>query len=205
MKTVENRKPARLLIATALVAISCAAPAQHAPNVGKTWRVAEHNSGSYGKDVEYDVTVSDTTWKGSPAVLWTKSTGYKVVAVVDQSQARWHAVLGPDDKPVLAFDPPIGFDMPLRTGVSFGRDHTMMWKDGASTFPYRCEVGAIEKVTVRAGSFDAYRIECTSTASDDTYWFAPAVGETVKTDLRRKPHSVLGEGRQQAELVAAPH
>lgn len=206
MKTVRNHQVRCLPIGAILLVLSCAVAAQqpsNAPTPGKTWKVAEHNTGSYGKDVEYEVTRGETTWNGQPAVLFTRSTGYKVVAPRDQ--LRWYALLGPDDKPVATWDPPIGFDLPLRPGASSGRDYSMVWPGGAISFPYSCSVGPMETVTVRAGTFDAYRVDCRSSGAQDAYWYAPAVEQVVKTDLRRPVGAVLGEGTQQAELVEAPH
>lgn len=191
------------IIGAALLALACATAAQQAwqpPAAGTRWKVAEHNTGSYGSDVEYEVSRADTTWNGSPAVLFTKSTGSKIVATSDDG--RWYAVLGPDDKPVLTFDPPIGSDMPPRPGATSSRTHTITGPGWTTRFPYTCTVGAVEKLTVRAGTFDAYRIDCNSGGSIDTYWMSAELGLTVKTDLTR----VMPEaGRQQAELVEAPH
>ncbi len=66
-------------------------------------------------------------------------------------------------------------------------------------------VPAYEKVTVPAGTFDAFKIACTSAGASETYWLAPAAGLTVKSMFVRPQGSPFGAGTQQAELVRLPH
>ncbi len=51
-----------------------------------------------------------------------------------------------------------------------------------------CEVLCIERITVRAGSFETFKISCELDEEDEsdltrrTYWYAPAVGATVRSE-----------------------
>jgi hypothetical protein len=68
-----------------------------------------------------------------------------------------------------------------------------------------CTVAAYEKVTVPAGTFDAFRVECTSSAdAQDTYWVNAAVHPFLKTKLVRGPKHPSGPGTQETELLRLP-
>jgi hypothetical protein len=69
-------------------------------------------------------------------------------------------------------------------------------------FEYSCVVEAYERVTVRAGSFDAFKVVCENQYTRDVSWSSPANGLNVKTDNQRKPGNPSGEGTQRGELTA---
>lgn len=196
----------------ALVAIigGCAAPEPQLTDwtpapLGATWEIAQRNTGSYGKDAQFKVTRGDTTWKGMPAITMKTSQGGTIVA--RPSDGKWLAMLGPDGKPAMSFDPPIGWELPLHVGKSWATKHRLTVGATGQTLDYEfaCKVEAFEKVTVRAGTFDAFRVHCNpSSGSDETYWSSPGLGPFVKTRLIRPAGSPSGQGTQEAELVAKP-
>jgi len=55
----------------------------------------------------------------------------------------------------------------------------------------QCEVRCIERVEVPAGSFESFRIDCTSRRTDQVceeirqYWYAPEAGVSVAAESRR--------------------
>ncbi|MBI5276597.1 MAG: hypothetical protein HY854_09050 [Burkholderiales bacterium] len=59
-----------------------------------------------------------------------------------------------------------------------------------------------EKVTVRAGTFDSFRVVCTAPGSVDTMWSSVDMGMWIKADLRRSAEHFAGAGTQQHELLA---
>lgn len=80
----------------------------------------------------------------------------------------------------------------------FSADDGAKWSSKVS-----CEVKAWEKVTVAAGQFDSYRIECQEKwramliltgESRSTRWYAPAVGMVVKAvgDKSKWDHQLAG-------------
>ena len=62
-----------------------------------------------------------------------------------------------------------------------------------------------EKVTVKAGTFDTFKVVCTTDiGNEETYWTQPDLGVFIKTQLRRTDKSPFGPGTQAAELVSPP-
>lgn len=176
-----------------------------APAVGTSWEIAQRNSGSYGKDVQYRVTRRDTTWKGAPAVALTNSLGGSIVA--EPAGGKWLAMVGRDGQPAITFDPPLGWNYPLKVGKSWSGRQRLTVHASGKTIEYElsCSIPAFEKVTVPAGTFEAFRIHCTSSiGNDETFWTSPGLGTFVKTRLVRGPGNPFGAGTQESELVARP-
>lgn len=205
-----NGKHAACLVALAAWMGGCASVepeiAAYSPApAGWSWEVAQRNTGSYGKDAQFKVTRTDGTWQGQPALMMKTSQGGAIVS--RPSDGKWHAFLGPDGKPVMTFDPPMGWEFPLKVGKSWGTKHriTTVATGKAMDYEFACKVEAFEKVTVRAGTFDAFRVHCTpSSGSDETFWSSPEVPPFVKTRLIRPAGSPFGAGTQEAELVTRP-
>lgn len=201
---------AGLAALAALVAAGCATVEPQitgwtpAP-VGSSWEVAQRNTGSYGKDVQFKVTRGDATWQGAPAVAMKTSLGGTLL--MRPSDGKWLGMMSPDGKPTVSFDPPVGWEWPLKVGRSWTTRHrmTMLATGNTVEYDFSCKVLDFEKVTVRAGTFDAFRIHCTtSTGSDDTFWTSPDVQPFVKTRLQRNASAPQGAGTQEAELVSLP-
>ena len=173
--------------------------------VGMSWSTMQRNTGSYGKDMQTSTTrVADMDWKGSPAVALKTATGTLLQQPAD---GRWLAFLAPDGKPVTIFDPPAGWPLPIGVGSSWKgpRKITNLSTGRTLEFEWSCTVPAYEKVTVPAGTFDAFRVECTSTVdSQDTYWVTPAVHPFLKTKAVRGPKHPAGPGTQETELLKTP-
>lgn len=208
MRTFEQCRAAAAPALVLLLLAACAAPGPRPyvwspPAPGTTWKLAQHNTGSYGKDVQFEVTRGDDRmWNGAPAITLAQSTGMKVIATPEAG--RMQALLAPDGRPLISWVPAVGFDYPLQLGKTFKTHHRMTShaRGGMVTeMDFSCAVAAYEKVTVPAGTFDAYRLECTAAGTSETYWIAPAVGIGVKTRLVRPVGSPFGAGTQQSELV----
>ncbi len=63
------------------------------PRTGSTWTVAQHNTGSFGKDTQFEVKRGDTVWKGQPAITYTNLTTGIVLAARPTS-GQWLALVG---------------------------------------------------------------------------------------------------------------
>lgn len=176
------------------------------PPVGASWEVAQRNTGSYGRDVRFRMTrAGDGSWQGKPAVALKNSLGPTIMA--DPATGHWHAVVAGDGKPVLSFSPPIGWAYPVKVGATSTARHRMTNHATGQTVEYdfTCRVEAYEKVTVPAGTFDAFRVNCrTNIGNEETYWSNPQNGLFVKTRLVRTAANPQGAGTQEAELVLAP-
>jgi hypothetical protein len=75
------------------------------------------------------------------------------------------------------------------------------------TVPYdfTCKVADHRDVSVQAGTFPAFHIQCTTNiGNEETYWVSSELGVFLKTSMKRSAASPLGEGTQEAELIARP-
>lgn len=174
------------------------------PPIGASWETAQKNTGSFGSDRQLKSTrLPDATWKGAPAVAVAGPAG---TLLQTTGEGRWLAMLRPDGTPAVTFDPPIGWAYPLAVGRSFDMSYRMTDAAGAVTqVGGSCTVESWEKVEVRAGSFDAYRIACKNSLGEEgTYWSSPGTGAFIKTRLQRSAGHPFGAGTQETELVVRP-
>lgn len=196
-------------MAIALATAGCAVLAPHserwtAPPPGASWEIAQRSTGSYGRDAVLQVTRGDGSWQGAPVVTLANSLG---MTTMTQPNGHWAAIVGRDGKAVMSWDPPLGFDYPLSVGKSWITPYRMTIGASGRTIAYdlSCKVGAYEKVTVKAGTFDAFRIDCSTTiGNEETYWTRPDMGVFIKTSLRRTDRNPFGAGTQEVELVSVP-
>ncbi|MFO1326301.1 MAG: hypothetical protein U1F56_03000 [Rubrivivax sp.] len=196
------------LLAAALAGCAATAPPgevwKPAP-VGMSWSTLQRNTGSFGKDVQVTVTrLPDRDWNGTPAVVLKTGNGMLLQQPAD---GRWLATLAPDGRTVATFDPPAGWSQPIAVGQSWKRPQKMTNAATGRTLEYEwgCTVAAFEKVTVPAGTFDAYRVECKSTIdAQDTFWVSVAVHPFLKTGAMRGPAHPSGQGTQETELLKLP-
>lgn len=173
------------------------------PAVGSTWDIAQRNTGSYGKNVQFRVTRGDGTWQGMPVLTLSNSLG--MTTMVSPESGRWHAIVGRDGKALMSWDPPLGWDYPLTVGKTWTTSHKMTVHATGKTLSYdlACKVDNHGDVTVAAGTFKAFKVVCSTTAgNEETYWTSPELGVFVKTSLKRTDKSPFGPGTQEAELVA---
>jgi hypothetical protein len=172
------------------------------PAAGSTWKMSQKNTGSYGKDAELVLTRSEGEWQGHRIVKITNTANGG--GIISLPNGKWLGMVDGNGRMVAAYDPPQGYIFPLRVGQAWDTHHRATnYMSGRSVeYDYRCKVEALEKVTVPAGTFDAFRIACETEFSRDLSWFSPKYGVHVKQDMRRKPASPQGEGTQLAELVA---
>lgn len=173
--------------------------------VGASWTTAQRNTGSFGKDMQVTVTrLADMDWKGSPAMVLKTANGLLLQQPAD---GRWMAFMTHDGKPTVTFDPPAGWSPPLALGDSWKRPQKMtnMATGRTGEYEWGCTVAAFEKVTVPAGSFDAYRVECASSIdAQDTYWVSTSVHPFLKTKAVRGARHPSGPGTQETELLRLP-
>ena len=167
---------------------------------GSTWQVSQRNTGSYGKDTTYQMTRGEAVWQGKQVVTFTSSaTGNQVMALPD---GRWVAILARDGKPLVTYDPPVGYVYPLSVGQSWSTKHKMTTAKGTSEITYSCKVEGREPVAVPAGTFDTLKIVCESPVSRDISWTSVDTGIHPKQELQRLPNHPQGAGTQQNQLMA---
>lgn len=192
----------------AVLAAGCASveprlDAWSAPAAGASWEFAQKNTGSFGKDAQLRVTRGDGTWQGKPAVALTNSMGISTMATPEQG--RWHAIVGKDGKPMMSWDPPLGWEYPLAVGKTWTTAYRMTLHGKNLTIPYElsCKVESYGDLAVKAGSYKAFKIVCASTiGNEETFWMSPELGVFIKAKLTRAANSPFGPGTQESELVA---
>lgn len=120
-----------------------------APPVGSTWEMAQRNTGSFGKDTRFTVTRGDMNWKGAPAVALTNSMG--ITTVSDPATGNFISFVDRSGKEMISYDPPIGWDYPLKVGKSWSRQNQRMTLHATGKtlqFDLACKVEDFEKLQV---------------------------------------------------------
>jgi hypothetical protein len=174
-----------------------------APPLGSTWTTAQRDTGSFGSgDVQVHSTRGEQTWEGKQVVTFASS---QATILANPDTGKWIAILGPDGKPVLSFDPPRGFNFPLSVGKTWTNSIRMTIHATNRTIPFdsTCKVESYGDVTVQAGTFKVFKIGCSTTApTEETYWFSPEMGLFVKSSQKRAANHPSGAGTRETELVS---
>ena len=173
------------------------------PAPGSTWQMSYRNTGSFGNDADFVLARdADVTWQGNRVVKVTRSDNG--ISTMIMPNGKWAGFVAKDGTTLVTNDPPIGYEFPLKVGKSWKTQHkvTNLATKNVSDFDYNCTVESVERVTVRAGTFDAFKIVCENKDSRSVWWYDAAHGVNVKQDNLRKPGNPSGEGTQQGELVA---
>lgn len=188
----------------ALIAGCATAPRWQAyspPPMGSTWATEFRNTGSYANlPTRTEGRMAEVVWKGKPHLAF-QGTGGTIVA---QRDGAWVALLAPDGKPTVTFDPPTPYTWPLEVGKTFQRSFKSTNHMNNQTVDVRTTdtVEAYEEVTVPAGKFMAYRIRTVDNqGADNTIWFSPQTGIFVKQKLTRTAAAPQGPGTRESELV----
>jgi hypothetical protein len=198
-------------LAVALVCGGCATTEPRAdhyvpPPLGSNWTYLEHNTGSFNigsfgsGDVQMQVTEGQRMWEGRQVLTMTSAQRTLVIA----PDGAWLAMLGADGRPLLRWDPPLGFEWPLVVGKTWTENFRIINAEG-QTIPANStwNIEAYGDVTVAAGTFKAFKVVYSdSTGRDDTSWFCPDLGIFVKERVSRSSSSPFGAGTQERELVS---
>ena len=114
-------------------------------------------------------------------------------------------MLAPDDKPILTYDPPIGFDFPLEVGKTWTKSYQVTVHATKQTIPVdgTWKVESYEDVTLPAGTFKVFKVSYSDTVgNENVQWFNPALGVFVKQSLKRTAKSPSGPGTRESELIS---
>ena len=169
--------------------------------LGSTAAYAVHGTGSYAPQ-SGQVTNKwvERTWEGKPIAAF-ESRGF---AILVNSNGAWPAILTPGGKPIISWDPPIGYNFPLVVGKTTTKTYQMTLHARNKTVPVQVtwKVEAYEDVTVPAGTFKAFKIhQSTSLGDENTSWYNPEVGN-IKLSYTRTAKSPSGPGTRVSELVS---
>jgi hypothetical protein len=194
----------------ALVAGCASAPPKAeryvAPPVGATWKVQVSSSGSYGNSskVEQQVSMRDVVVEGKPYHRFDSAGN----ATLQNDSVGLFMVLGPGDRPLMRYDPPLGYEFPLEVGKTWTQDIALT-VGGTTKVPMKAQwkVEAHEDVTVPAGTFKAWRLSFTDNFGfKQTTWSMPETAGVYAKRVNERPatHPQGGAGTQVIELVTLP-
>jgi hypothetical protein len=177
-----------------------------APPVGSSWKLQITSTGSFGNatQAEQQVSMRDVVVESRPYHRFDAGAG----ATLQNDSVGVFMVLGPGDRPLMRYDPPLSFDFPLEVGKAWTQD-LMLTVGGANKTPMKVQwkVEAYEDVTVPAGTFKAWRVVFADNFGyKQTTWSMPdTVGVYAKRiNERSATHPQGGAGTQLIELVTLP-
>lgn len=177
-----------------------------APPVGATWKFQVTNTGSFGNadKAEKQISMRDVVVEGKPYHRFDSGGS----ATLQTDSAAVFMVLGPGDRPLMRYEPPLGYEFPLEVGKTWTQDIALT-EGGTTRTPMKAQwkVEAYEDVTVPAGTFKAWRIVFTDNFGyKQTTWGMPdTVGVFAKRiNERSATHPQGGAGTQVIELVTVP-
>lgn len=173
------------------------------PEIGASWEVEQKGSGSYGGDARLRVVRGENTiWQGK-TVLAFKAP--QMQTLLDPATGRWLAITRLDGTPVMTFEPSMGWDHPVKVGNTYAARQkvTIHAANRTVEFDQSCAVLAYEKLTIAAGTFDTFKVRCTTNAGhDETHWVDPSRGLFVKQRLIRTDQHLSGPGTQDNEVLS---
>jgi hypothetical protein len=140
-------------------------------------------------------------WEGKRVTAFVWSTG----VIVLNDDGAWSAMLGPDDKPIVSWDPPVGPDYPLEVGNTWTKSYRLTVHATKQTIPFDMtgKVEAYEDVTLPAGTFKTFKIISSDTAGSETdTWSDPEVGMWIKRIETRTAKHRAGPGKREIQLIS---
>ena len=177
-----------------------------APPVGASWKVQVTGTGSFGNanKVEQQVSMRDVVVEGKPYHRFDAGGGANLL----NDSVGVFMVLGPGDRPLMRYDPPLGYDFPLEVGKTWSQDIALT-VGGTTKVPLKAQwkVEAYEEVTVPAGTFKAWRVSFTDNFGfKQTTWSLPETVGTYAKRVNERPatHPQGGAGTQVIELLTLP-
>jgi hypothetical protein len=193
-------------LALALVSGGCAmtpkAERFPTPQVGTTYTYARSDTGSFGSGtMQFTLKVAERMWEGKRMLLYMAPQG----GTVCTPEGRWVAILAPDEKPIMIFDPPIGYEYPLEVGKTWTKSYQVTVAAIKQTIPFdsTSKVEAYEEVTVPAGTFKTFKINASDTTGNETVtWSNPEVGTWIKRIETRTAKHRAGPGTRETQLVS---
>lgn len=171
--------------------------------VGSTWVRGFKNTGTYGSgNTQMTYTrAAERVWQGRRVFPVEQSNQQTLLQAPNSS---WVAIVK-GDQPLVSFDPPAGYDWPLKVGKTFTQKFNVIIHATKRTFPVEQQitVEAYEDVVVPAGRFKAFRVKTIdSSGIENTSWFSSELGIFVKQHITRAAKHPSGAGTQESELVS---
>jgi hypothetical protein len=208
MKTTRSVKLYLVIAALALAFLSngCAtAPKAEryvGPPPGTTYTVTRSDSGSYGSSTtQITFKISERKWEGKQVKAFASPEGVLLL----NADGAWISVLGPDDKPIFTWDPPIGPDFPLEVGKTWTKSYRVTAHAVKQTVPFDSswKIDAYEDVALPAGTFKAFKMSYSDTlGNEQIMWYLPELGFIGKRMDKRTAKYRTGPGTRDSELIS---
>lgn len=197
-------------LALALVSGGCAmvpkAEAPFIPPLGSTYTTSQTNTGSYGSGTKQStMKVTERIWEGKKMIAYASSDGVLLEYAEGQWLGKWQSILGPDDKPIVTYDPPMGYAFPLEIGKTWTTSYRVTVHALNQVFPFDMtfKVESYEDVIVPAGTFKAFKISYFDTIGNKgIQWYTPGLGSFPRWVQERTAKYPGGPGTRQTELVS---
>lgn len=151
--------------------------------------------------MQFTLKVSERMWEGKRMLLYMAPQG----GTVCTPEGRWVAIVAPDEKPIMIFDPPIGYEYPLEVGKTWTKSYQVTVAAIKQTIPFdsTSKVEAYEEVTVPAGTFKTFKIVSSDTTGNETVsWSNPEVGTWIKRSETRTAKHSAGPGTRDIQLIS---
>jgi len=170
--------------------------------VGTTYTIARSDTGSFGSGpTQMTLKVAERMWEGKRMIAFVAPNG----VTVSNPEGCWVAILAPDEKPIMIFDPPIGWEYPLEVGKTWTKSYRVTIAATKQTIPFdqTSKVEAYEEVTVPAGTFKTFKIVSSDTTGSETVsWSSPEVGMWIKRIETRTAKHAAGPGKREIQLIS---
>ena len=173
--------------------------------MGSVFTYHRKSSGSLGAyDGQVASTYAPATWAGKAVIAYgAPLAGSSLHYPADMARP---ADLNPAGKPMFSYDPPIGYQWPLRVGKQWTSTHMVTLHNSGSMvqMTINWKVESWGEVTVPAGTFKAYKLVWTNNLGDvETRWANPQEGlMTIKRHIERPGTHPQGPGLLDAELLS---
>jgi hypothetical protein len=172
------------------------------PPLGSTFTYSQSNTGSFGSGTtQVTQKVTERMWEGKRMTAIVTPTGASLL----NAEGAFVAILGPNDTPILSFDPAMGYDYPLAVDKTWTKSCRMTVHAAQRTVPLdnTFKIEAYEEVTVPAGKFKAFKLIYFNTVGEEFIsWLIPELGQSVKRVQKRTAKYPAGPGTREEELVS---
>lgn len=208
MKTTCSVKWYLVIAGLALVLVSggCATTPKAerfvSPPLGSTFTYAQINTGAFGSGTSQATSkITERNWEGKRMTAIVSPAG----VLLQNDDGKWSSILGSDDRLIISYDPPVGYDYPLEVGKMWTKSYRMTIHPRNQTIPFDMtfKIESYEDMTVPAGTFKVFKVSVSNTIGTEmVQWFSPELGNFVKQTQKRPASSPLGPGTRDEELVS---
>jgi len=169
---------------------------------GSSWVQERRDSGSFGSSTVRQTfrSLGEQTWQGRKVYAYEGPEGTLLLEV---PSTRYVAVVK-GTTPFVSYDPPMGWNYPLWVGKSWIEVFriTNHVSGKTSTVETRWKVEAKEEIKVPAGTFKVFRVTYSDPTTENTNWWSPELGTSIKSKYERNATHPMGPGVREMELIS---